>query len=145
LRQALEEVYGTDFSDPEEEVVWVYCLAVRGATLVLDDAGYQIMYVRTFCVMWYADTILYRLRGILPGNTTLVQYERLQRAMLQDLDYRLYQVWCQPSEWLEVQWTRTTNPDESLITPDIEEAFKSLIDLIEGPSSPEEVVQQEAD
>jgi hypothetical protein len=89
--------------------------------------------------------IPYSLRRLLPEGTTKAQYERLQRAMLQDLEYRLFQCWSKTSEWLDVQWTRTSNLDECVRQSDLLEAFQTIIGLVDVSSGPEEVVQEEAD
>ena len=94
---------------------------------------------------WSADMIPYSLRRLLPEGTTRSQYERLQRAMLQDLEYRLFQSWNQTSEWLDVQWTRTSNLDECVQQNDLLEAFHIIVGLVNCPPRPQEVVQEEAD
>jgi hypothetical protein len=85
------------------------------------------------------------LRNLLPGGTTQAQYEKLQRAMLQDLEYRLFQSWNKTSEWLDVQWARTSNLDECVQQNDLLEAFHTIVGLVDVPPAPQEVVQEEAD
>jgi hypothetical protein len=141
LRKALAEEYGTD--DLEAEVVQIYCWAARGTSVVTDDVDYQSVYVPHEIAGRSADMVPYSLRRLLPEGTTRSQYERLQRAMLQDLEYRLFRSWNQTSEWLDVQWARTSNLDECVQQNDLLEAFHTIVGLVGAPPGAQEVIQEE--
>ncbi|KIM21615.1 hypothetical protein M408DRAFT_333360 [Serendipita vermifera MAFF 305830] len=67
------------------------------------------------------------LRRKMQKCATVQQFERLQRAMLQDFDYHLSLPWQESREWLRQHWTWTNALDESLRAGFILDALKSAI------------------